>query len=71
MGEQSEIDRLKAENAKLLGEGFEARLQQEWTNFLDANPDGVTSPEEYPDHALVTFDQMLGIVQAALEPGHV
>lgn len=30
---------------------------REWTGFLDANPDDLTSPEEWPDHALITFDQ--------------
>lgn len=40
-------------------------LERAWTDFLDANPDGVTSPEEYPDHALVTFEQMTDIVRSA------
>lgn len=30
-------------------------LQDVWTDFLDANPDSLTSPEETPDHALVSF----------------
>lgn len=32
--------------------------EREWTGFLDANPDDITSPEEWPDHALITFDQV-------------
>lgn len=41
------------------------RLLSAWTDFLDANPDDVNSPEEYPDHALITFDQRVGIIEAA------
>jgi hypothetical protein len=44
---------------------FEKALLAEWTDFLTANPDDITSPEEYPDHALVTFDQMLTMVNNA------
>jgi hypothetical protein len=40
-------------------------LQAAWTDFLDANPDDITSPEKWPDHALITFDQMVGVVEAA------
>jgi hypothetical protein len=44
-----------------LREALEARLRKAlpgvWTNFLDANPDELTSPEEYPDHALMTGTQ--------------
>jgi hypothetical protein len=40
------------------------RLLAAWTDFLDANPDDVTSPEEYPDHALVTFEQIVAIIEA-------
>ena len=51
--------------------GLEARVEKallaEWTDFLTANPDDINSPEEYPDHALITYDQMLGMVRAALE----
>jgi hypothetical protein len=43
----------------------EAFLERAWVWFLDANPDDVTSPEEYPDHALVTFKQLVGIVKEA------
>lgn len=46
---------------------FEKALLAEWVNFLDANPDDITSPEEYPDHALVTFDQMLAMTNNARE----
>lgn len=44
---------------------FEKALLAEWTDFLTANPDDITSPEEYPNHALVTFDQMLAMVNNA------
>lgn len=49
-----------------LPEELKASLECAWTDFLDANPDDVTSPEEYPDHALVTFKQMVGIVETAM-----
>ena len=42
-------------------------LETAWTDFLDANPDDLTSPEEWPDHALVTFDQMIGITENAIQ----
>lgn len=32
-------------------------LRIAWTNFLDANPDDLTSPEDLPDHALMTGEQ--------------
>lgn len=42
-------------------------LVSAWTDFLDANPDDLTSPEDLPDHALVTCDQMIAIVENALD----
>lgn len=48
--------------------GMRKALEKAWTDFLDANPDDLNSPEEYPDHALVTCDQMIGIVESALRP---
>lgn len=41
-------------------------LERAWVDFLDANPDDLTSPEDLPDHALVTCEQMIAIVDAAL-----
>lgn len=43
-----------------------------WTDFLDANPDDLTSPENLPDHALMTGTQfeewaLEAFVRAALE----
>ena len=32
-------------------------LTSTWTDFLDANPDDLTSPEDLPDHALMTGQQ--------------
>lgn len=32
-------------------------LSQTWTDFLDANPDDLTSPEDMPDHAYMTGQQ--------------
>lgn len=40
-------------------------LLNAWTDFLDANPDDLTSPSDLPDHALVTFEQMADIVENA------
>jgi hypothetical protein len=34
-------------------------LSDVWTDFLDANPDDLTSPEELPDHALMTGKQFV------------
>lgn len=45
--------------------GLRDQLAASWTGFLDANPDDLTSPEELPDHALVTCDQMIGVVEDA------
>src|SRR5690606_9329880 len=42
------------------------RLAKSWTDFLDANPDGLTSPEDLPDHALMTGDQFVAFARAAL-----
>jgi hypothetical protein len=41
----------------------ETRALKLWENFLDTNPDGITGPEEYPDHALVTFDQFYQMIR--------
>ena len=46
-------------------------LGKAWTNFLDANPDDLNSPEDLPDHALMTGEQfedwaMEAIASAAL-----
>lgn len=31
--------------------------EERWRDFLDANPDDLTGPEDLPNHALITFDQ--------------
>lgn len=41
-------------------------LEAAWTDFLDANPDDLTSPEDLPDHALMTFEQFARYALAAL-----
>lgn len=41
-------------------------LERAWTDFLDANPDDLTSPSDLPDHALVTCEQMIDIVRNAM-----
>lgn len=46
----------------------EARLQEAWTDFLNANPDDLTSPEELPDHALMTGQQFVDYALAAFRP---
>ena len=38
---------------------LEAELRAAWMNFLDANPDDLTSPADLPDHALMTCDQFV------------
>lgn len=37
-----------------------------WTDFLDDNPDDLTSPEDLPDHALVTFEQFFEMARDVL-----
>lgn len=49
-----EIERLRR---ALDGDIFKAELPCVWTDFLDANPDDLTSPEYLPDHALMTGEQ--------------
>lgn len=44
----------------------EALLGIAWTEFLDANPDGLTSPAEHPDHALMTGEQFVQYASIAL-----
>ena len=41
-------------------------LIQSWIDFLDANPDDLTSPEDLPDHALMTCEQFIAYSLAAL-----
>lgn len=55
-----------APTAAVSREDLKAFLVEAWTDFLDVNPDDLTSPDDLPDHALVTFDQMVGIVESAL-----
>lgn len=43
-----------------------AVLETAWTDFLDANPDDLTSPEDLPNHALMTCQQFVGCAIAAL-----
>ncbi len=57
---------IERQRIALLERKLNRELLRAWTDFLDANPDDLTSPEEWPDHALVTFDQMVGIVEQAL-----
>jgi len=47
-------------------EVLRSHLAAAWTDFLDANPDDLDSPEYLPNHALVTCEQMFGIVEDAL-----
>ncbi len=37
-----------------------------WRDFLDANPDDLTSPDDLPDHALVTFEQFYEMARECL-----
>lgn len=39
---------------------------ERWRDFLDDNPDDLTSPEDLPDHALVTFEQFFGMARDIL-----
>lgn len=41
-------------------------LERAWTDFLDANPDDLSSPEGLPDHALMTGDQFVKYALSAL-----
>lgn len=43
------------------------RLMASWTDFLDANPDDLTSPEDMPNHALMTCDQFVQYATAAVD----
>lgn len=40
-----------------LREAIASELPRVWTDFLDANPDDLTSPEDMPDHAYMTGQQ--------------
>lgn len=40
-------------------------LTKAWTDFLDANPDDLTSPDDLPNHALMTGDQFVQYASAA------
>jgi hypothetical protein len=44
-----------------------AAMLRVWTDFLDANPDDLTSPEGTPDHALVSFDNFAALVRDAAD----
>lgn len=46
---------------------FKAALPGIWTDFLDANPDDLTSPEDLPDHALMTGEQFEKFAMLALD----
>lgn len=39
---------------------------ERWTDFLDENPDDLTSPEDWPDHALVTFEQFYEMARSLM-----
>jgi hypothetical protein len=41
-------------------------LRQAWSDFCDNNPDDLTSPEDLPDHALMTCDQFVQYATHAL-----
>jgi hypothetical protein len=45
----------------------ERAFAQAWTDFLDCNPDDLNSPEELPDHALMTGAQFEQWGRQALE----
>lgn len=47
-------------------EALREALAREWTNFCDANPDDLTSPEDLPDHALMTCEQFVEYAMFAL-----
>ena len=42
-------------------------LEASWTSFCDANPDDLTSPEDFPNHALMTCEQFVQFALAALD----
>lgn len=50
-----------------MSEDLKRALVASWTDFLDANPDDLTSPEDLPDHALMTGDQFVQCATAAFE----
>lgn len=60
---------IERERVAIFRRRLNKQLEAVWTDFLDANPDDLTSPEELPDHALVTCQQMIGMVETALEQG--
>ncbi|MBZ9894195.1 hypothetical protein LB545_07540 [Mesorhizobium sp. BR1-1-6] len=41
-------------------------LEKAWTDFCDANPDDLTSPEDLPNHALMTCAQFVDYASRAL-----
>ena len=45
-----------------------AALKKSWRDFCENNPDDLTSPEDLPDHALMTCDQFVDYAECALLP---
>jgi hypothetical protein len=48
-----------------IDEGERAVLRDVWTDFLNANPDDLTSPEDTPDHALVSLANFVDLFEEA------
>ena len=46
--------------------GLMKYLEAAWTDFCDANPDDLTSPDELPNHALMTCEQFVQYALIAL-----
>jgi len=42
-----------------------AAIRVEWQRFLELNPDDLNSPEDLPNHALITCDQVCDLVARA------
>ncbi|MBZ9600686.1 hypothetical protein [Phyllobacterium chamaecytisi] len=47
---------------------IEKALRDAWVSFCDANPDDLTSPEDLPDHALMTYEQFVEYALSAVSP---
>lgn len=47
-------------------EAVREALKIAWSNFCDENPDDLNSPEELPDHALMTCEQFVSYALSAL-----
>lgn len=71
----AEIERLDRQNPALTRpqiteakpDALVEALEASWTSFCDANPDDLTSPEDFPNHALMTCEQFVQFALAALD----